>query len=268
MKTAMKARSGAVTVVLFLALFRILLFFVSPYRRFGEDTVEKMVDWAVENIPPSTQPYILEIGAGNATLLFALIEAGYAADHAAAIDYSADAVQLAKAVAAQRDLETVLIVECDFLASAPLPFRCKGQEDATWDLLLDKGTYDAISLGEKDQHGRSPAATYPARAASLLRPGGFFLITCAPEFKFTFNCSSDFPAACNFTEDELIKNFVAPETDLVYQYVGLFMHDSFPPPPADELFSSRVPHAVINFGGKTGSLYATIAFQKTPLKII
>jgi SAM-dependent methyltransferase len=143
--------------------------------RFGEDAVEKMVDWALGHLPPSSQPYILEIGAGNATLLFALLDAGFDASRAAGIDYSADAVHLARAIAKQREHGAVLLAECDFLEDTPP--RCKNQECA-WNLLVDKGTYDAIALGQKDERSQSPAARYPQRAAALLNPGGFFLITC------------------------------------------------------------------------------------------
>ncbi|KAG9046365.1 hypothetical protein FS837_004541, partial [Tulasnella sp. UAMH 9824] len=39
---------------------------------FGLDSVEKMVDWATENVPPSNKPYTLDIGSGNGTLSLAL----------------------------------------------------------------------------------------------------------------------------------------------------------------------------------------------------
>ena len=144
--------------------------------RFGEEVMEKMVDWVLSHISPAAQPYVLEIGAGNGALLFALIEAGFESTRPVGIDYSADAVRLAHAIAEQRGLSDTLLVECDFLSQAPP--KCSGQ-GREWDLLLDKGTYDAIALGEKDERGTSPATRYPACAATLLNPGGFFLITCA-----------------------------------------------------------------------------------------
>ncbi|KAI0034235.1 S-adenosyl-L-methionine-dependent methyltransferase [Vararia minispora EC-137] len=192
---------------------------------FGEEVVEKMVNWALDHISPISRPYILEIGAGNGTLLFALLEAGFESTRAVGIDYSADAVRLARAIAERRGLSGVLLLECNFLSQSPP--KCSGQEQE-WDLLLDKGTYDAIALGEKDRQGISPAVGYPARAAALLNPGGFFLIT-----------------SCNFTEDELKQTFATPATGLLYH--------------------SRVSHPSIRFGGKTGSMYTTMAFQKPHL---
>lgn len=59
---------------------------------------------------------------------------------------------------------------------------------AGWDVVLDKGTFDAISLSdERDAAGRRVCEGYRARVRSLLRPGGgLFLVT-----------------SCNWTEAEL-----------------------------------------------------------------
>lgn len=148
---------------------------------FGEDSVEKMVDWCTDNIPPSSSPRVLEIGCGNGTLLFGLLEAGYDASKLAGIDYSAGAVRLAQGIAATKGGEGITLTQCDFLSDTPahLASEADNEELEYWDLLLDKGTYDAIALGDKDAEGRSPAAGYPARVARILKPGGLFLITCA-----------------------------------------------------------------------------------------
>lgn len=163
-----------------------------PYgmtRRFGEDSIEKMVDWTLENVPIPSEPRILEIGSGNGTLLFALRDAGYAAPHLSGIDYSPDAVRLALMIAQTRqDSEQIAFHVCDFLSELPPPPTATsgGQTldvglGRSWDLLLDKGTYDAIALGEKDGSGNSPVAAYPVRASKLLRDNGYLLITCKPQ---------------------------------------------------------------------------------------
>lgn len=151
--------------------------------RFGVESVEKMVGWALETVPPNAGASILEIGSGNGTLLFALVEAGYTARNLAGIDYSADAVKLAKSIAATKGGEGIVFSVCDFLEDdPPLLLRMEAEQQLHWNLLLDKGTYDAIALGEKDENGRSPTAGYPEHVAKLLAPGGYFLITCM----FTF----------------------------------------------------------------------------------
>lgn len=156
-----------------------------------------MVDWALEHVLPDVNnvPHILEVGAGNGNLLFALHDAGYAADRICGIDYSADAVRLARAIAQSRSHEgdengnhatkkdAITFVTCDFLREdVPLLDSMTVPEDgssAAWDLVLDKGTFDAIALAGKDENGLSLADGYPHRVATVVRPGGFFLITCA-----------------------------------------------------------------------------------------
>ncbi|KAJ7285114.1 S-adenosyl-L-methionine-dependent methyltransferase [Mycena rebaudengoi] len=195
---------------------------------FGLQSVEKMVKWAREHVPRPTS--VLEVGSGNGTLLFALVEAGYEPAHLAGIDYSPDAVNLARAIAATTDSgEAILFSVCDFLVADPprLPHMEPEQRSDVWDLLLDKGTYDAIALADKDADGKSPASRYPGRVARLLKPGGSFLIT-----------------SCNFTEEELRASFETSETELVYH--------------------SRIQHRTFTFGGKNGSSCSSVAFIKPP----
>lgn len=147
-----------------------------------------MVDWTLENVPAASGPQILEIGSGNGTLLFALRDAGYTASHLTGIDYSPDAVKLARLIAHVRDGEEIAFHVCDFLRDPPPPAIERSDTSGLWDLLLDKGTYDAIALGEKDELGRSPQAAYPARASRLLKEGGYFLITCKLKFTSISSC--------------------------------------------------------------------------------
>ncbi len=56
-----------------------------------------MVDWALENVPPSSNPAVLEVGSGNGTLLLSLLEAGYDGSTLYGIDYSEGAIALAQA---------------------------------------------------------------------------------------------------------------------------------------------------------------------------
>ena len=169
--------------------------------RFGEDSVEKMVDWALENVPSDSSPCILEVGAGNGNLLFALCEAGYNPKKILGIDYSLDAINLAQAIANSKstlqadeveeegegaepvleDADKITFSVCDFLQDDVVPPESMAAEAgsvAVWNLVLDKGTFDAIALAEKNASGRAPADDYPARIGRVVKPGGFFLITC------------------------------------------------------------------------------------------
>ena len=143
-----------------------------------------MVDWSLEHMPPSLSPAVLEVGSGNGTLLLALAEAGYDQKLLAGIDYCGDAVKLAANIAQTRNAAEVTFDECDFLRNnlSPLPSMEITGSLALWDLVLDKGTYDAIALGQKDETGKSPAVRYPARVVQVLKPGGIFLITCRIHF--------------------------------------------------------------------------------------
>ncbi|GJE88611.1 S-adenosyl-L-methionine-dependent methyltransferase [Phanerochaete sordida] len=192
---------------------------------FGEDSIEKMLDWVQDYASNDPAPFILEVGAGNGTLLFALHEAGYDDNRILGVDYSEDAVKLARAIGERRGegCENITFETCDFLNDVPAPLPDMDQPE--WDIVLDKGTFDAIALAEKDSEGRSPADGYPLRIGQVVRPGGYFLIT-----------------SCNFTEDELKAKFGAPETGLKYH--------------------SRVPWPTFSFGGQSGNVYSTVAFQK------
>ncbi|KAJ3837304.1 S-adenosyl-L-methionine-dependent methyltransferase [Lentinula raphanica] len=202
---------------------------------FGQESIDKMVQWAAEHVPPSDDPAILELGSGNGTLLFSLVEQeDYSPQRLCGIDYSSSAVELAKSIAHQKAMQDILFHMCDFLhQDPPLPSFVSNSEEQknlgqvdNWDLVLDKGTYDAIALGEKDEQGRSPVFRYPSQAARLIKPGGFLLIT-----------------SCNFTEEELKANFLTQVNNLVYH--------------------SSIKYPTFSFGGHSGAKYSSVAFQKT-----
>ncbi|KAJ9096450.1 hypothetical protein QFC21_005272 [Naganishia friedmannii] len=79
--------------------------------------------------------------------------------------------------------------------------------DEPWDLVMDKGTFDALALsqdtvpvpnqvenGEEKMEQKLPSAVYPEKVAQLVKKGGYFLIT-----------------SCNFTEQEIKSRFGKPE---------------------------------------------------------
>jgi SAM-dependent methyltransferase len=141
-----------------------------------------MVNWALEYAPPAeSRATILEVGSGNGTLLFALLDAGYPPESLCGIDYSLGSIKLASSIAATRGGDTISFHLCDFLTQDPptLPSMSSGSTLDAWDLILDKGTFDAIALMEKDpETGKAPVDGYPSKIARLLKPGGHFLITC------------------------------------------------------------------------------------------
>ncbi|KAH9838484.1 S-adenosyl-L-methionine-dependent methyltransferase [Rhodofomes roseus] len=201
-----------------------------------------MVDWALDHVPADPAPSILEVGAGNGNLLFALCEAGFAPGRMCGLDYSADAVKLARAIASAKQREqdaeeheedasvkgpgAITFAVCDFLAE-DVPALDGVEGTATWDLVLDKGTFDAMALVGQNDQGVNIADGYPSRVGRVVKPGGYFLIT-----------------SCNFTEEELKAKFATAETGLVYH--------------------SRIPFPSFSFGGKSGNVYSSVAFHKQP----
>ncbi|BGP49289.1 Protein-lysine N-methyltransferase efm4 [Rhodotorula kratochvilovae] len=200
---------------------------------FGEDAAQDMVDWAEEHFP-RLDGRILDVGTGNGQLLFALSAAGYTT--LTGVDYSPLSIELAQSILAARVASSEHTVSSpppafftadilDVALGRPVPHVTPAAGDEKWDLITDKGTYDAVCLADELREGKSLQELYVASIARLLPRGGLFLIT-----------------SCNWTQKELEAAFVTPET-------GLTVH-------------STVPRASFQFGGSTGSSITTVAFEK------
>lgn len=178
-----------------------------------------MRQWANKNLPPSTpssssRPIrIMECGSGNGTLLLSFLvsplDLGVQAYHLTGIDYSAGSTALSARIEKQRretlpdeiddDDEVINEVEVDW-RTHDLLREDIGEE---WDLVLDKGTFDALCLSQErvqEKGGRLPSVVYPEQVAKLVRPGGFFLIT-----------------SCNFTEEEIRRRWTKEGLGFEYQ---------------------------------------------------
>ncbi|KAF2824898.1 methyltransferase-like protein-like protein 10 [Ophiobolus disseminans] len=163
----------------------------------------------------------LDLGTGNGHLLFALREDEWCGAMVG-VDYSAQSVRLAEAI---RDTKgegygDIALHEWNILSQSPGTWVGGG-----FDVVLDKGTFDAICLSQDtDAQGRRVCEGYRERVEPLVRPGGRFLIT-----------------SCNWTEEELREWFEG----------GRFS------------FAGKVKYPSFTFGGKTGSSVVTLCFQKT-----
>ncbi|KAJ1720289.1 Protein-lysine N-methyltransferase efm4 [Coemansia erecta] len=186
---------------------------------FGEDTAAKMVTWVCSNIEDASSR-ILDVGCGNGHLLLELAEEGYT--NLVGTDYSAQAVELAKSISESRSAE-ITYFEQDFLDPQDVS-RVAGEEK--FDVVLDKGTYDAICLKPKDADAvsvdQNAIDMYPVSVVSSLKDNGVFLIT-----------------SCNWTEEELVSRF------------GTHLE-----------CTGRVKHRSFQFGGAVGQTVATVAFKK------
>lgn len=236
-------RSGTSAAPIFFSVFEVVLWsliaqapLVFINDRFGEDSAVKMVDWVEEHYEEEKETCaILDLGCGNGHLLLDLAELGF--EDLTGIDYSPAAIELAKAVAEDKEVDHIIKYEAvDFLAEKETLEWCVHQaapgsdghgEPKKFKVMLDKGTYDAISLHQKNKADAVAAAAaanadayseekegeesvakdnivlaenddnmeeladrYPKRVASMMRDDGRLLIT-----------------SCNWTQPELIQRF-------------------------------------------------------------
>jgi SAM-dependent methyltransferase len=109
-----------------------------------------------------------------------------------------------------------------------------------FDIVLDKGTFDAVSLSEEvvvegKSEGkmiqRRVCERYPGIARRLVRKGGFLVVT-----------------SCNWTEEELVRWFTGEEAK---------------GPGSDRLeVWGRVEYPKFRFGGQEGQGVCTVCFQR------
>ncbi|KAJ8360183.1 hypothetical protein SKAU_G00167080 [Synaphobranchus kaupii] len=144
---------------------------------FGEESMHRVIRCLrKENVQDDAA--ILDIGTGNGILLVELAKSGFT--NLTGIDYSAAAVEFAKNVLEQEGLSNVKVEEVDFLSGAVTL--------AGFDVCIDKGTFDAISLNpDSTVDGK---AHYLKALQGALQQGGLFVIT-----------------SCNWTKEQLLHFF-------------------------------------------------------------
>lgn len=180
---------------------------------------------------------IVDLGTGNGHMLFALREEGWRGDMVG-VDYSETSVQLARRIASQRHrrwvgqaeveeeeappgLETMRFDRWDILNEEPSDWLGEG-----FHLVLDKGTFDAISLSaETDAQGRRICETYRQRVLPLIKTGCFLIIT-----------------SCNWTRKELLQWFETADGKL-------------------KLYE-ELKYPKFTFGGVEGQSVCTLVFQR------
>jgi len=182
---------------------------------------EKILAYLTETLclPPSTR--FLDLGTGNGHLLFLLRADGEFEGEMVGVDYSEQSVQLARRVAEEKGVgDDVRFEKWDIMREAPGAWL--GEQG--FDVVLDKGTFDAISLSEEvDEQGRRIFEGYRERVERLVKAGGMVLIT-----------------SCNWTEAELRTWFEGGELE----YHGKIHYPSF------------------TFAGQKGQTISSVCFQK------
>ncbi|CAN9499693.1 unnamed protein product [Ophioblennius macclurei] len=144
---------------------------------FGKQSMSRVLRWMKEaKIPENAS--ILDIGTGNGAFLVELAKHGYR--NLTGIDYSPSSVELAKNVLLAEDLSNIPVKEMDFL-------NCQGGLKG-FDVCVDKGTFDAISLNP--DNAKECKAQYVQTLKDALKNTGYFVIT-----------------SCNWTKEQLLKRF-------------------------------------------------------------
>ncbi|KAI0446095.1 S-adenosyl-L-methionine-dependent methyltransferase [Xylaria telfairii] len=241
------------------------------------DASTKLVEFLEDNaqdlsLDESTTSF-LDLGTGNGALLFALRDAGWRGPMLG-VDYSAQSVRFARRIerARRRQEEEgnsgsndriekeedtheaevdIHFAEHDILHGAATTLldvaRFPPAVADGWDVVLDKGTFDAISLSSEtlDDGRRRVSEAYGARVLPLVREGGLFLVT-----------------SCNWTEAEL-RSWFADEGSGAVQEIPVPV-----PPTAEEPdfctfeIAGRVEYRSFSFGGVKGQTISTLCFRK------
>lgn len=201
---------------------------------FGESVERRMIKWIMAKFGGNSEIMrICELGSGNGHLLCLLYQKGFM--KLTGTDYSLSAIELAKKLAEEEDCDAINWEQCDILDDST-PFM--QSNEGSFDLLLDKGTLDAISL--------KPSADIAAEGVSVEN-----IKNCATDqsavYKYVENvwklCKPSggllMITSCNWTENELIS--------ILKQHFS----------PID-----RIEHPSLQFGGKVGQTVTTVIFER------
>lgn len=141
---------------------------------FGEDILKRIIKWMNHSNLIKKEAKIIDLGCGNGMMLIELANEGFS--NLTGVDYSENAILLCKKVAEKHNLR-INFKTCDILIGL----------DFEYDIILDKGTYDAITLSSDAKISRSK---YMENVYNGLKTEGIFIIT-----------------SCNWTESELVNQF-------------------------------------------------------------
>lgn len=155
------------------------------YYRFGFESERRMCNWINRKGLPRTTS-VLDIGCGNGSMLLALHKLGFSS--LTGIDYSQAAVSLATKVARDKSANTINYYLADISSPKDHHGDCPQIFGRTFDLCIDKGTYDAVCLSPDDS--REKRLNYAKNILRILSYNGIFVIT-----------------SCNWTKGELIAQF-------------------------------------------------------------
>ncbi|AOA65319.1 Lysine methyltransferase [Komagataella phaffii CBS 7435] len=191
------------------------------------DAENKIIEFLFDRIEDGSSEFfhsnsrVCDLGTGNGHLLFELRKEGFRGD-LVGLDYSEVSVEFARQIAQKHAVKGITFQQCDILDEKSSVLN---DENDKFDILLDKGTFDAIALSSSTYNGgKTGIEIYPSTVKKLLKKGGILLVT-----------------SCNFTESELIKHITK--------------NDEF----AEE---KHIEYPKFEFGGIQGQTICSICFIK------
>lgn len=151
------------------------------------------------------------------------------------IDYSPKSIEFAQRIAQEKLPDPPIeFRRFDIMASPLSAFFSPNlpySNEKGYDVVLDKGTFDAISLSsEVDDQGREICEGYKERIMPLVKVGGLFLVT-----------------SCNWTEAELREWFEGGAGDGETE---------------EFVFVAAVKYKSFRFGGREGQSVSSVCFRK------
>ncbi|KAI9581330.1 EEF1A lysine methyltransferase 2 [Glossina fuscipes] len=146
---------------------------------FDEDSQFRIIDWILKQYKAKRNSHIIDLGCGNGMLLVELAREGCV--NLLGIDYSPKAISLAEKIAHDQGL-TIRYSVADLMDVQACSLL------GEFDIIHDKGTYDAVSLCPHNP--KEKRLLYMDTVCRLMGCNGIFIIT-----------------SCNWTEEELIKAF-------------------------------------------------------------
>ncbi|MBW0509759.1 hypothetical protein O181_049474 [Austropuccinia psidii MF-1] len=116
-----------------------------------------------------SSPQQYQVGCGNGQLLFLLAQGGYPLELLAVIEYSASSIKLASQIVHSKGLDSLRLEQKDILMDQiPRPAHADDNNKLGWDLIMDKGTFDAISLSEATVDSQGLFEHYREKVMDLL----------------------------------------------------------------------------------------------------
>lgn len=186
---------------------------------FGLTAEKRVVDWIYKEWSPKS-PIIVDVGCGNGHFCLSLAKKGF--DHIIGMDYSDAACQLAEALAEKECISCIKYKTGDLLSPDSV-------ESLDADIVVDKGTFDAICLGSLDEIPENCSTKSEFFAHVYARS-----LRKMAKSKHTLIITS-----CNWTEDELVR---------------LFSKERY-------TRESTISHPSFAFGGSKGSTVSTVIFR-------